>query len=104
ISQQPLAAAMEKFGDPDTDTDMLKSLTAENAAAARQVLVRLEFLAGLESPEYDRQARMDFQVQRLAQRMTDRDNATNPADEPSQLAPQWYPHVPRLPAHPPAFA
>src|SRR5690625_6100457 len=45
ISQQPLAAAMEKFGDPDTDTDMLKSLTAENAAAARQVLVRLEFSA-----------------------------------------------------------
>ena len=97
ISQQPLADAMEKFGDPDTDTDMLKSLTAENAAAARQVLVRLEFLAGLESPEYDRQARMDFQVQRLAQRMTDRDSAPNPADEASELEQQWYAHLP----HPP---
>lgn len=97
ISHQPLAAAMEKFGDPDTDIDGLKSLTEENAAAARQVLVRLEFLAGLESPEHDRQARMDFQVQRLAQRMTERDSAPNPADEASELEQRWYAHLP----HPP---
>ncbi|HLS05360.1 MAG TPA: DUF349 domain-containing protein [Wenzhouxiangella sp.] len=96
-SHKSLAAAMEKFGDADADTDALKSLTAENAAVAREVLVRLEFLAGLESPEHDRQARMDFQVQRLAQRMTERDSAPNPADEAAELEQRWYAHMP----HPP---
>jgi hypothetical protein len=37
--------------------------------AARNLLVRLEFIAGIASPEEDRQRRMDFQVARLSARM-----------------------------------
>lgn len=41
---------------------------------ARDLLVRLEFLAGVESLAEDRQRRMDFQVKRLSDRMRRGDN------------------------------
>jgi len=45
------------------------SETDDAAEAARDLLVRLEFIAGIASPEEDRQRRMDFQVARLSARM-----------------------------------
>jgi hypothetical protein len=56
---------------------------------ARDLLVELEFFAGLETPAADRQRRMNFQVQRLASRMRDRAAAT-PEAELSRLLTAWF--------------
>lgn len=55
---------------------------ADTIEAARDVLVRLEFAAGIASPEDDRQRRMDYQVARLSARMR---GTAQPGDPDSQL-------------------
>jgi hypothetical protein len=57
--------------------------------AARELLVELEFFAGLETPAEDRQRRMNFQVQRLASRMRDR-GAITPEAELTRLMQAWF--------------
>ena len=44
----------------------------EELAPAREILVQLEFLAGVDSPAEDRQLRMNHQVRRLSSRMRSR--------------------------------
>jgi len=56
--------------------------------AARDVLVRLEYLGGLETPDEDRQRRMDWQVTRLSQRMS-QGAAPAPRDELLELLVRW---------------
>ena len=56
--------------------------------SARDLLVELEFFAGLDTPAEDRQRRMNFQVQRLASRMRDRAGAT-PESELTRLFQAW---------------
>ena len=62
--------------------------------SARNLLVEFEFFAGLESPADDRQRRMNFQVQRLASRMRDRDTAT-PESELTRLFKAWLAQAPQ---------
>jgi hypothetical protein len=64
-------------------------------ADARGILVRLEFLAGVESPDEDRQLRMNHQVQRLSSRMREGANV-NPERELSDLLQQWFAQAPQL--------
>ncbi|HEX6832971.1 MAG TPA: DUF349 domain-containing protein [Rudaea sp.] len=56
---------------------------------ARDVLVRLEFLAGIESPASERQRRMDFQVKRLSERMR-RGEQVDVETELTALMAQWF--------------
>ena len=74
-------------------------LTTENAEddAAREILVGLEFLAGIDSPAEDRQLRMNRQVQRLSSRMRDGAGA-NPERELSELLTRWFEQAPQTPA------
>lgn len=51
-------AALDAGGFPPAELD-------ENERIRRELCIRLEILAGMESPEEDRQRRMDLQVQRL---------------------------------------
>jgi predicted component of type VI protein secretion system len=64
-------------------------MAESNEDAARNLLVDLEFFAGLETPAEDRQRRMNFQVQRLASRMRDRGVAT-PETELTRLLQAWF--------------
>lgn len=62
---------------------------AESDEAARELLVRLEFGAGLPSPAEDRQRRMDHQVARLSARMRGGTSLT-PARELDELLAAWF--------------
>lgn len=65
-----------------------------NENAARDLLVELEFFAGLPTPDEDRQRRMNLQVQRLASRMRDR-NAATPESELARLMHAWFAQPPQ---------
>lgn len=73
----------------DSDADSLTAASAEALAVAQNLVMRLEFLAGIESPEQFKQQRMDYQVKRLADRMS---GANNPglAEEIKQLECAWF--------------
>lgn len=58
--------------------------------AARGVLVRLEFLAGIESPPADRPLRMNHQVQRLSARMRNAAASRGPEQELEALMLEWF--------------
>ncbi|MEP6938918.1 MAG: DUF349 domain-containing protein, partial [Rudaea sp.] len=58
-------------------------------AAARGLLVELEFVAGIETPLEDHARRMNFQVQRLASRMRDR-VSTQPDVEVADALARWF--------------
>jgi hypothetical protein len=62
--------------------------TAE-AETVRDILIQLEFLAGLESPAVDRERRRALQVARLAARMRGDAAAMKPADELAALLTRW---------------
>ena len=61
---------------------------------AREALVSLEFLAGLESPSEDRQLRMNHQVQRLSSRMREGARA-EPERELAELLKSWFAQAPQ---------
>jgi hypothetical protein len=62
---------------------------APDDAVTRDILVRLEFLAGTDSPPQDRQLRMNHQVQRLSSRLRE-GTATTPERELSALLCAWF--------------
>ena len=61
---------------------------AANAETRRQVMVRLEILAGLESPEKDSGLRMELQVARLAEGIQAGERK-DPVSEARELVGQW---------------
>ncbi|HEX3897521.1 MAG TPA: DUF349 domain-containing protein, partial [Rudaea sp.] len=73
--------------------DRLHSADSARAAdvhdTAADILVRLEFQAGIDSPASERQRRMDHQVQRLSARMRG-GNATNTENELVELLAAWF--------------
>jgi exonuclease SbcC len=70
---------------------------ATSEDAARDLLVELEFSAGIDTPAEDRQRRMNFQVQRLAIRLRDRSAAT-PESELARLMNAWFAQTPQASA------
>ena len=66
--------------------------TAESAA--RDLLVELEFIGGVETPGEDRARRMNFQVQRLASRMRDR-AALSPEAAIADALARWFAQTPQ---------
>ncbi|MEO8670524.1 MAG: DUF349 domain-containing protein [Tahibacter sp.] len=63
-------------------------LSSADLEQAHDLLVHLEFLAAVATPEIDRQRRMDLQVQRLSQRMTG-GRATDLREELLGLLHEW---------------
>ena len=66
-----------------------ESDTQLNVEQARDLLIRIEFIAGLESPPQDRQRRMDYQVSRLSARLRG-DNVGNVEAELGTWLGEWY--------------
>jgi hypothetical protein len=86
----PASAEFERV--LQTRFDRLQGADSGHAAAdesAADILVRLEFLAGVDSPQSERQRRMDHQVRRLSARMRGGD-ATNAANELAELLVAWF--------------
>ena len=85
------------LAEPDLSTEKLAELLEQGDEQARQVVVEMEFLAGIETPEEDRKRRMDYQVQRLAQRMSERHAQPDLGTELDQLTNRWYRSLPHTP-------
>ena len=92
-----LSGKLEWVTDPEADPGELERTVQENGQSARQVAVEMEFLAGVETPEADRQQRMDYQVKRLARQLSDRDGQPDLATEFSALQERWYETFPLPP-------
>ena len=80
-------SALQKRFERLNDAGAARSVDADDLAA--DILVRLEFLAGIDSPASERQRRMDYQVQRLSARM--RGGSVGTAEnELAQLLAAWF--------------
>ncbi len=90
-----LLEQLKVLAEPATHLNDLDETAKVNGEQARQVVIEMEFLAGLESPEADRQARMNFQVERLANRLGGRDQQASLSGELDQLRQRWYATFPR---------
>ena len=53
----------------DIDRDRLAADAEASTDRARRVVIEMEFLSGLETPDCDRKLRMDYQVERLSSRL-----------------------------------
>jgi hypothetical protein len=99
-SDKLVAGLLERartIADASADQQQLQTLAQEGLAAGRQVAVEMEFLSGLDTPASDQQLRMDYQVQRLARRMGERQNQPDLASEAESLKKRWLRSLP----HPP---
>ncbi|NDY95439.1 DUF349 domain-containing protein [Wenzhouxiangella limi] len=92
-----LQARASAIARPDFDADHLRTLAGQGLESARQVAVEMEFLSGLDTPEADQQLRMDYQVKRLARRMSERERQPDLATEMAGLQSRWLQSLP----HPP---
>lgn len=101
LDQDATAAALlqrlARIADPDTDLDVLSAEVAEHTARARQVVIEMECLSGLETPAEDKQQRMDYQIQRLSHRLGEGAPRTDLETELAALRARWiesFPHDP----------
>ncbi len=83
----------------EPDLDQLARTAEQGLAAARQVTVEMEFLSGLDTPADDQPLRMDYQVQRLARRMSERERQPDLATELAELQTRWAQSLPHPPDH-----
>lgn len=99
--EDPLAitlhARLERFADPDVETDSLREEVDQWTDAARQVAIEMEFLAGLESPPEDKRRRMDYQIQRLSNRLAEGAPRPDLLSERARLAQRRLESFPRDP-------
>lgn len=78
----------------ELDEQEMADFSRDKDADARKVVVEMEFLSGLDSPESDRSQRMDYQVKRLARRMSEGDQLPALDDELQQLQTRWLDSLP----------
>ena len=81
----------------DFDPDSLQERVQANSESARQIAVEFEFLSGLETPAADQSLRMDYQVKRLARRMSEREQQPDLASELEHLQQRWVQCLPLSP-------
>lgn len=96
-TMERLRGLAERIAAPDFNQPALEALAAANAESARQICVEMEFLSGLDTAPADQALRMDYQVQRLARRMSEREHQPDLATELTELQRRWYDSLP----HPP---
>jgi len=84
-----LRARCADLSASDFDPVVWEKRVAEHAENARQVTVEAEFLSGLKTPEKDRERRMNYQVKRLSERLTERARQPDLGEELEQLERRW---------------
>ncbi|MGB0514610.1 MAG: DUF349 domain-containing protein, partial [Wenzhouxiangellaceae bacterium] len=78
------------------DADALQKDVESFSDQARQVVIEMECLSGLETPEHDRKQRMDYQIQRLSSRLGEGAPRPDLSAERDALRRRWletYPHA-----------
>lgn len=83
----PLAATLQQRFDAAIAGTSVADTSADDARS--EVLVTLEFLAAVETPDEDKARRMDLQVARLSQRMSGAGAARSIRDEFTALLQRW---------------
>jgi exonuclease SbcC len=89
-----LRESLERISDGEQDPSSIEAWAREHLEAARQIAVEFEFLSGLESPAADKNLRMDFQVRRLAERMSEGAGKNDLETEVAALEARWFAALP----------
>ncbi len=92
-----VAEQLARVTTDETKHAELEQQVAQNADSARQIVIEMEFLAGVETPEADRQQRMDYQVKRLARQLSERSSQPDLGTELEALTQRWYAAFPMPP-------
>jgi len=92
-----LHATAARLTNAETSQAELVEQVLKNTGEARQIAVEIEFLAGIETPASDRKLRMDYQVRRLAQRMSERGAQPDLKTELASLQKRWTMSLPHDP-------
>jgi len=93
---QHLLARLGRITGAD-DADALKDDVESFSDQARQVVIEMECLSGVETPEHDRKQRMDYQIQRLSSRLGEGAPRPDLSAERDALRRRWletFPHAP----------
>ncbi len=96
---ESLLTLARRIADPAFAPSELEEQAEKNRESARQIVVEMEFLSGLDTPDEDQSLRMDYQVQRLARRMTEREDQPDLASELNELQHRWFRSLPHPPEH-----
>lgn len=97
VSAGALTERLARIADAGVELDELHQEIVECTTRARQVVIEMECLAGLESPAEDKQQRMDYQIRRLSHRLGEGAPRTNLNTEIDALRRRWiesFPHDP----------
>jgi len=89
-----LLARLEQMIE-STDIDALGREVEKQTEDARQIVIEMECLSGLDSPEEDRQRRMDYQIDRLSNRLGGGAAKADLDSERAELQRRWlesFPH------------
>ena len=92
-----LATRLASLTDEAASVDQLESQVEQATREARRVVIEMECLSGLETPEADRQQRMDFQVNRLSTRLGAGAPRPDLASERAELHRRWWESFPHHP-------
>ncbi len=84
---------------PKQSLESWQELAETHHALARVVVVEMEFLSGLESPDADADLKKAFQVAQLNERLNQRGQSSSLADDLSSRIIRWYSAIPMSPAH-----
>ena len=98
VSARLLTERLARIADAGAELDALQAEVAESTARARQVVIEMECLAGLETPAEDKQQRMDYQIQRLSHRLGEGAPRTDLNTEFDALQKRWIESFPHDPA------
>jgi hypothetical protein len=94
---QQMLTRLVAFLEPDAKQDVLEDEVRRGTDRARKVCVEMECLAGLESPEQDKNLRMDYQLSRLSSRLGEGAARPDLDAERAALLRRWlgsFPHDP----------
>lgn len=94
---KPQQQSLESLLELSTD-DLQKKLNKHDSQA-HEMCITAEFLSGLPSPDEHREARMQYQVARLADRMSQRDTQLELSTELRELEQRWHANQPLSPSN-----
>ncbi|MEN1727443.1 MAG: DUF349 domain-containing protein [Pseudomonadota bacterium] len=81
----------------EIELSALQAKALEHVELAAQVAIEFEFLSGLDSPAEEKERRMNYQVQRLAARMSEGEAQRDLGSEVAELEERWHLALPLPP-------
>lgn len=94
---ETLNSTLTNMQEASSDLEGLQNDLASHDQCALEVVVELEFLAGIDTPSKDETIKKAFQVQRLNERLNQRGQAASLAEDLKQRNERWYQCIPMSP-------